>query len=190
MSTLIAAFQAAIIYSIILLFPAPRQPPRQMFDLPTLSSMQNLGLHVTRSSLVRPEELIKARPKWKDWIEADSKRRALLLFYAFEWINAKVNNFAELTCGTPGVLPAPSSKVLWTAANKQEWEVAYDRWLGRWAGQKPYSLRELFEQTPDAELDERSEMWLEETDELGMLLMVLGKLYCTMCLSLRRQLTS
>ena len=176
MPTLIAAFQAATIYSIILLFPTPQQPPRQMFDLQRLSRIQGLGVHVAQSSLVRPEELIRTRPKWKDWIEADCKRRTVLCFFAFEWINAKINKFAELTCGTPGVLPAPSGKVLWTATRREDWEVAYDRWLGRWAGQKPYSLRELFVQQPDGEIDERFEMWLEETDELGLTFMILGEL--------------
>ena len=72
-------------------------------------------------------------------------------------------------------MPAPAGKVLWTARTQQEWEGAYDRWLGRWAGQSIYKMQELIQINPGPELDPRTEMWLEEADEFGMMLMAIGK---------------
>jgi len=55
-------------------------------------------------------------------------------------------------------MPAPAGKVLWNAKTVEEWESAYDRWLGHWAEMGIYSMQELTEVKPGPELDLRTEM--------------------------------
>jgi hypothetical protein len=72
-------------------------------------------------------------------------------------------------------MPAPAGKVLWNAKTVEEWESAYDRWLGHWAEMGIYSMQELTEVKPGPELDLRAEVWLEEADEFGVMYMALGE---------------
>lgn len=107
------------------------------------------------------------------------KRRTLLSLFCFEWMNAMLNGFASFPCNDVSVLPAPSGKVLWNINDRSKWEVAYDKWLGRWAGLGIYTVGDLTGMPPGLTLDLRSEMWLEEADEFGMMLMTLGKRFLT-----------
>lgn len=66
--------------------------------------------------------------------------------------------------------------MLWEARTREEWERAYDRWLGRWSKGGFYKLEELAEVRPGPEIDHRTEMWLEEADEFGMMMMALGRI--------------
>jgi hypothetical protein len=89
-------------------------------------------------------------------------------------MNAMLNNFQSFPCTNAEYMPAPAGKVLWEITAQEKWEVAYDRWLGRWAGLDVFTLGDLENMMPGPTLDLRSEMWLEEADELGILLMTLG----------------
>jgi hypothetical protein len=89
-------------------------------------------------------------------------------------MNAMLNNFQSFPCTNAEYMPAPAGKVLWEIPAQEKWEVAYDRWLGRWAGLDVFTLGDLENMMPGPTLDLRSEMWLEEADELGILLMTLG----------------
>lgn len=91
----------------------------------------------------------------------------------FNWLNAMHNGFANFPCAEPDCVPAPTGKVLWNITSEERWTVAYDRWLGHWAGMSIYTLLDL--NNVGFELDPRSEMWLEEADELGLILVALKK---------------
>jgi hypothetical protein len=87
------------------------------------------------------------------------------------------NGFTAFPCADVDFMPAPAGKVLWNATSREKWEVAYDRWLGRWAGLSIYSVGDLQRVYRGPDLDLRSEMWLEEADEFGI-----------MCIALRENL--
>jgi hypothetical protein len=89
-------------------------------------------------------------------------------------MNAILNNFQSFPCSHADFMPAPAGKVLWEITAQEKWEVAYDRWLGRWAGLDVYTLGDLENMPPGPTLDLRSELWLEEADDLGILLMTMG----------------
>ena len=101
-----------------------------------------------------------------------------MALYCFEWITATLIDSSAFPCAEIDFLPAPTGKVLWGCATQEKWESAYDRWLGRWAGMGQYTIGELTHIHPGGQLDLRSEMWLEEADEFGVMFMGLGKNYC------------
>lgn len=71
---------------------------------------------------------------------------------------------------------APASKVLWLATEEKQWDAHYNYWLAKWEGQEILQ-GELCNMTPGVSMDQRAEKWLVETDELGILLMSLGKIF-------------
>lgn len=87
-----------------------------------------------------------------------------------------LNKLPTFPCTELGFMPAVSSKALWDARTNDEWEITYNRWLSRWTVGGGYLMRELMAVQPGPELDERTEMWLEEVDEFGMMYMSLGKI--------------
>ena len=95
----------------------------------------------------------------------------------FTWINAIHNGFSTFPCADMDFVPAPAGKVLWSIATEEKWEIAYDRWLGRWAGMGIYTLGDLQGalRGPLGDLNLRLEMWLEEADEFGIMFMALRK---------------
>jgi hypothetical protein len=146
-----------------------------MFDLPTLVSLQELALYVTDGNLILPEEKNHTRPSWQEWVMICCKRRTFVCLNLFNWINAMHNGFSNFPCAEVDFVPAPAGKVLWRIATREKWEIAYDRWLGRWAGMGIYTLGDLQRVLPGPDLDVRSEMWLEEADEFGIMCMALSK---------------
>lgn len=70
-------------------------------------------------------------------------------------------------------MPAPAAKMLWQVSHKDEWEPLYDRWLMRWESNE-YLQQEFWEIEPGVMIDRRTQKWLEEADEFGVLLMSLG----------------
>jgi hypothetical protein len=71
-------------------------------------------------------------------------------------------------------MPAPAGKVLWNAKTVEEWESAYDRWLGHWAEMGIIACKNL----PKLNLDRSwifAQRWLEEADEFGVMYMALGE---------------
>jgi hypothetical protein len=105
----------------------------------------------------------------------NAKRRTLMSLYCFEWAYSMLNGLPTYKCTEIGFTFAPTAKVLWNARTKEEWEIEFDRWLGRWTGGGGYLVKELAGIRPGPEIDLRSEMWLEEVDEFGMMYMALGK---------------
>jgi hypothetical protein len=158
-----------------MLFPIPQKPSSGLFDLSTLASLQEVGFHMSQQNLVLPAETEHVRPSWDEWILANCRRRTLMVLYCFEWIYSMLNNLPTFPCTELGFMPAPAGKLLWDARTREEWERTYDQWLGRWAGMGAYKMRELQDIKPGPELDLRTEMWLEEADEFGMMYMAMGK---------------
>jgi hypothetical protein len=57
-----------------------------------------------------------------------------MAMYCFEGMHHTMNNLPTFLCTKLGFLPAPAWKVLRSARTQDEWECAYDHWLGHWAG--------------------------------------------------------
>jgi len=173
--TLTAAFQALLIYSIIMLFPVPQTPSFGVFDLSTLASLHELGFYISKQGLVLAAETDHVRPPLNEWIQISCRRKTLMALYCFEGIYHTLNNLPTFPCTELGFLPAPAGKMLWNAKTQQDWERAYDRWLGHWAGIDMFIMNDLAVIQPGADLNRRAEMWLEEADEFGMMFMSMGK---------------
>jgi hypothetical protein len=79
-------------------------------------------------------------------------------------------------CYELGPLPAPAAGVLWKETDKELWERQYEGWLVQWKD-GCYKIGELFHVTPDIALDVRSEKWLAEADEFGLMVMSEGEIH-------------
>lgn len=139
-------------------------------------NLQEVGYHVGQTGLILRAESSHVRPPWEAWILVNAKRRTISALYCLEWIYAMLNKLPTFPCTELGFMPAVSSKALWDARTNDEWEITYNRWLSRWTVGGGYLMRELMAVQPGPELDERTEMWLEEVDEFGMMYMSLGKI--------------
>lgn len=170
---LLAALQALVIYTIILFFPKREQASVPTLDLSIFQNLQQVVYHVAQSGLVIQEERDHVRPSWETWIHITSKRRAVLALYLLHWSYSVVKCVPSFNCKELGFMPAPAAKMLWQVNHKDEWEALYDRWLIRWEGSE-YLQQEFWEIEPGVFINRRTQKWLEETDEFGIMLMSLG----------------
>ena len=85
----LAAFQAYLIYAMILFFSDGQSG--QFIDRQVMINLQDLACDVASSGLVCPGELSQARPDWESWIVASTKRRALYTMYLFDNIFCSQN---------------------------------------------------------------------------------------------------
>lgn len=70
-------------------------------------------------------------------------------------------------------MPAPAAKMLWQSQSKDHWECLYDQWLKSWVA-CGYLQGEFMMIQEGIKVDSRTEMWLEEADEFGMMFMSIG----------------
>lgn len=181
-ASLLAALQSLVIYLIIFLFPTQDQGSVSVIDTVILANLRQLINYVSSAGLTIEEEEKHTRPSWEAWINIASKRRAVFSLYLIHWALSAYHGLSPFDCEELGHMLAPAPKVLWQATNRDEWELHYLHWLTVW-GNREYLQRELAKIKPGVSLDRRSEQWLGETDELGMLLMSLGGRACTCLLS-------
>ncbi|KAH6649053.1 hypothetical protein BKA67DRAFT_576655 [Truncatella angustata] len=116
-----------------------------------------------------------SHPSWCDWAFVSAKRRTIQGLHHLEWAWSVFFGYPVLTCFELGPLPAPAAKFLWQATNESKWKRLYGEWLWRWREGGGFKMAEFFTINPGGELDMRSEMWLAEADEFGMMLMAEGK---------------
>jgi hypothetical protein len=136
--------------------------------------IRNIVYHVATSGLVLEEETEHVRPTWESWVHITSKRRAVLTIYLIQWSYSVHHQLPGYDCKDLGFIPAPSAKYLWQASDKKQWELLYNRWLAQWNGADYYQW-ELFEIQPGVRMNERAELWLEDTDEFGLIFVSLRK---------------
>lgn len=70
-------------------------------------------------------------------------------------------------------MPASAAKYLWQAKDGMEWETKYGRWLKGWEGEG-YLQGEFMGIGEGIGIDERTERWVEEADEFGLMFMTIG----------------
>lgn len=130
-TTLLAALQAVVIYTIILISPSPNSP-RPLIDHNIIfRKVELLVYHVVHGGLFLPEERTQMRPSWEAWIQVTSKRRAVLALYLLHWAYSVLHKVPCFDCRDLGFMPAPAAKVLWQAQTEQEWNTRYIHWLSR-----------------------------------------------------------
>lgn len=127
------------------------------------------------TGLVLREERNHTRPpSWKAWVHVTCKRRAIVTLYLLYWSFAVYSGIPSRSCGILGPLPASAPKFLWQATSAEEWEVLYNRWLVKW-DDGCFLQGELDNISPGIVMNRRAEMWLEEADEFGLLIMSIGE---------------
>ncbi|KAL5390442.1 hypothetical protein PMIN06_007974 [Paraphaeosphaeria minitans] len=171
---LLATTQSLLLLMIVLFLgdvPNPLMP--HPTDAELIVSMWNVKHHVARTCLLLDEEMNHGVPSWKKWAIVSAKRRTILALHHLEWAWSLLHGYPPLAYSELGPLPAPAAGYLWRERSEKEWKRQYHEWLSRWEG-GGYKLGELFHIKPGGEMDTRSEMWLAEVDEFGMMVMFEG----------------
>jgi hypothetical protein len=107
-------------------------------------------------------------------VHVTSKRRAVFTLYVLHWSYTVYHHLPSPNCEEIGYIPAPAPKFLWNAGTEEKWESLYKRWLVVWHDGQ-YMLHEAAYIQPGVMMERRAQMWLEDTDELGLLFMSIGK---------------
>lgn len=170
---LLASLQALIIYSTIILFPRGESVHHGVDEERLILSFQDLTLGLAANGLSLEEERDGQVPTWHSWAFMSAKRRSLLAVYFLTWAWSSSRGYPTFHCRELGLVLAPDTKSLWQARSYEAWRPLYETWQSRWQG-NGYRIGETFVIPPQAELDERTQTWLEEADEFGMLLMTTG----------------
>ena len=165
----LAAFQAYLIYAMILFFADGESG--QFIDRQVMINLQDLACDVASSGLVCPGELSQARPDWESWIVASTKRRALYTMYLFDNIFCSQNGLPTFLGEELEGLLAPASKTLWEISDRTSWEKEYSDHLHDW----PSGGLRIEELWPPPETGaeirrKRVDRWLTSVDEFGMML--------------------
>lgn len=171
--SLVAAFQAYLIYAMVLFFRLDRGP--DAFFRQAIINLQELACASARGGLVCLAEQRRARPRWEAWIVAEAKRRTLYTMYFFDNVLSAQDGLPTFLGTELRGLPAPESRFLWQATCRRDWETAYNLHLTEW-GDGDFRIDELW--PIPAELTEsgiaarrgRVDRWLEDVDEFGTML--------------------
>ncbi|KAH0436345.1 hypothetical protein CcaCcLH18_04365 [Colletotrichum camelliae] len=177
---LLAAFQAYLIYAMVIFFRLGRE--YKTFLHQAMMNTQELACETARRGLACVAEQQGARPKWEEWIVAETKRRVVFTMCMFD--SALLTNDglpSHLATELRGLL-APGCKSLWEARDRRDWEVKYNIQLAAWndGGLGIEELWPMPEDFGDVETEKRRErvdLWLEDLDEYGT--MVYAVTLCT-----------
>ncbi|KIW17653.1 hypothetical protein PV08_04848 [Exophiala spinifera] len=171
---LLAAFQAYILYSIFLLFSGDGRTRNPGQDENVMVGLQDMSMALMKSGLLLNAETQSIMPSWEAWIAVEAKRRAIQASHTLMWAWSLQQKYPPFGCREVGFMPTPSPKVLWQARDDEEWRGHYNKWLDYWRNGGAHRVEELMLIKPDIELDERTQRWLEEADEFGLVLMAQG----------------
>ncbi|KAK9366553.1 hypothetical protein V1509DRAFT_236046 [Lipomyces kononenkoae] len=168
--TLLAAFQAYLVYSMVLFFwlnqggnPFLRQ---------AMMNLQELACSSSRRGLMCIAEQKRDRPRWEAWIVAEAKRRTLFTMYLFDSVLSAQDGLPTFLGTELRGLPAPAQKALWQAESRYDWEWAYNLHLADWT-EGGLNIDELWpipahlDEAGIAERRRRVDQWLESVDEFG-----------------------
>ncbi|KAF4999854.1 hypothetical protein FDECE_11385 [Fusarium decemcellulare] len=171
---LLAAFQAYLIYSMVLFFHLNSRGP-VTFLRQAIINLQEIACANSRRGLVCLSEQQGIRPKWESWIVAEARRRTLFTMYFFDNVLSAQDGLSIYLGAELQGLPAPSSKPLWQLSIRHDWERAYNIHLAEWAD-RPFRIDELWPIPQDLDEDDiverrgRADRWLEAVDEYGTML--------------------
>jgi hypothetical protein len=170
---LLSAMQALTLYTVMLMFPGLGQISVSLVDPAIFLALRKVVSYVARTGMMLVEERDNERPSWESWVHITAKRRAVFTLYLLHWSYSVYHSLPSFECSQLGFMPAPAPKFLWQADSIEKWEDMYTRWLAQW-GDCPYMMREFAAIQASATLERRSEIWLEDADELGILFFSIG----------------
>ncbi|KAI1758135.1 hypothetical protein F4782DRAFT_476710 [Xylaria castorea] len=170
--TLLAAMQSLLILLILLLFPSNRQGTMSVIPGPIFAAVKEMADYVLSTGMLLHEEASHVCPPWRIWAHIEAKRRTLVSIYFFHWAYSAYNRERHFNCLQLGRMLAPGPKWLWQARDEKTWINLYSRWLAQWNSRELIQAEfYLVEKGPV--MDSRVEMWLEDADELGILMMTI-----------------
>ncbi|KAK8097754.1 uncharacterized protein PG998_013240 [Apiospora kogelbergensis] len=178
---LLAAAQSLLILLIVLFYGSPEGQElsvRAQADL--ILQLWDVKKRLAATGLFLPEEADKSQhttpPRWRDWAAISAKRRTILAMHHLEWSWSLRHGYPILTCFELAAVPAPAAGYLWRETDETTWSALYSDWLQHWKDGGVYKIGEFFNIEAEARLDTRSERWLSEADEYGMMLMAESKI--------------
>lgn len=171
--SLLGAFQAYLVYSLVLYFRLGEQS--NSFLRQIMMNLQDLAAFSVKHGLVCVAEQKHTRPTWEEWIVAESKRRTLYTMYLFDSVLSCEEGLPTFLGTELEGLPAVASKPLWLAQTRATWEAAYNFHLAEWVD-SGLTIDELWPIVPGMDEEaislrrERIDQWLENIDEFGTMM--------------------
>lgn len=172
--TLLAALQSLTILLVLLIFPCNRQKTLSIVPDHLFVAVQEMSDHVLSTGMLLHEEADHVRPHWRIWTHIEAKRRTLVCIFLVQFAYSSCQGRIHFSCVQLGRMRAPGPKWLWQAADEKRWTNLYARWLAQWNG-KEIIQAELFLVEHGPVMDPRVEMWLEDADELSILMMSISE---------------
>lgn len=166
---MLSAAQAYILYAIIFLF-ADNSTRNHVEDQKVILKLQDFTLDLALAGLLLKAEKDSRVPEWQDWILMAARRRTVLVFHQICWAWSVIHSYPQFMCHEIAFMPTVESKILWQARTENEFQQSYTTWLPKWRDGL-HIMQELILIDTEGELPERMERWLEDVDELGMMLM-------------------
>ena len=171
--SLLAAFQAYLIYTMVLFFRLSQGP--KPFFRQAMINLQELACSCSRRGLICAADQRHTRPRWEEWIVTEAKRRTLFVMYLLDSVLSAQEDLPTFFGTELRGLPAPSNKPLWNAQSRADWETEYNIFLTEWTDE---SLRidELwpipvdFDAASITRRRDRVDRWLENLDEYGTMM--------------------
>lgn len=177
----LAAFQAYLIYALVLFFQLEHQG--DPFLRQAIVALQEIACTSSRHGLVCVAEQAGACPRWAAWVVAEAKRRTLYVVYLFDSVLSAHDGLPTYLGTELRGLPAPGSKALWQAASLVDWNRACRRHLDEWTetgamagGYAGLCIDELWPYPVPADAPglvrrrRRVDQWLESVDEYGTMM--------------------
>ncbi|KAL7814387.1 MFS general substrate transporter [Trichoderma gracile] len=171
--SMLSAFQAFLMYTMALFFKLSQG--NNPFLRQAMMNLQELACVAARQGLMCLSEQQRTRPRWESWVLAEAKRRTLYTMYLFDSVLSSEDGLPTFLGTELTGLPAVSSKTLWLAQTRRDWEAAYNVHLAAW-GEGNLRINELWpipEGLDDAQVAKRRhrvDSWLEDLDEFGTML--------------------
>lgn len=129
---LLSGFQAYLIYALVLFFNL--SSCGKSFLRQSMMNLQNLACSCSQRGLVSRAEQQRIRPRWEEWIVAESKRRTLFTMYLFDSVLLATDGLPTFLGTELQGLLAPAGMSIWRANTRREWEAAYNNHLTEWGG--------------------------------------------------------
>lgn len=171
--SLLSAFQAFLMYTMVLFFRLSQGT--NPFLRQAMMNLQDLACVTARRGLMCIPEQQRTRPKWESWIIAEAKRRTLFTMYLFDSVLSSEDGLPTFLGSELEGLPASSSRSLWLAQTRRDWEAAYNMHLAEWDEgslciDELWPIPEGFGEVLIARRRNRVDNWLENLDEFGTML--------------------
>ncbi|KAE8415618.1 hypothetical protein BDV36DRAFT_297875 [Aspergillus pseudocaelatus] len=170
---LFAAFQAYLIYTMVLFFRLNQS--RSDFFRRAMTNLQELACSSSRRGLTCAADRQRVRPRWEEWIVAEAKRRTLYVMYLLDSVLSSHEGFPTFLGTELQGLPAPANTLLWQARRRYDWEREYNMHMAQWM-EGFLTVDELWPMPADLVESQvvrrraRVDRWLENLDEFGTML--------------------